>query len=159
MDWFKHTSPILFSVQCPRRCLEIRACNFGTRNLWNLANPLPIVFFVFVFSPKCISVVFFRIFGSEIQKFRQKNKPKTHSSTVWQGLIEHVWTLKIYCLSPKNGVGWTFVRKSAKNIALPRIHLISVCNRSWALNMTWYWPYAVRSSIFCAKLFNRHALD
>ena len=39
---------------------------------------------------------------------RKKEKEKKRSSTAWQGLIEHVQTIKI---SPKNGVDiLTFVR-------------------------------------------------
>ena len=46
----------------------------------------------------------------------------------------------------------TFVRLSAKITARHRIYLGLVYIRLWAVKLTYYWSYAVESSIVCAKL-------
>ena len=38
-------------------------------------------------------------------------------------------------------------------------YLVAVWNKLWALNVTWCWLYAVRSSNICVKRFHRHALE
>ena len=57
---------------------------------------------------------------------RKKEKEKKRSSTAWQGLIEHVQTIKI---SPKNGVDiLTFVRETCV-ICVVALFLHSFDNR------------------------------
>ena len=56
-------------------------------------------------------------------------------------------------LTLKNGEDiWTLVRFSAKITAWHCNYLVFVYIRFRALNLTYYWSYAVSSSIFCAKL-------
>ena len=39
---------------------------------------------------------------------------------------------------------WTSVRKTCVICVVPRNYLVLVQDQLWALNMTWYWPHAVR---------------
>ena len=79
----------------------------------------------------------------------EKEQIKKHPSlTDRQGLMEHV--CKYHGLYLKNGVDfWTLVRK-ARVICV--VVLVSIWDQLWALNQTWHWPYAVRSSNICTKL-------
>ena len=79
---------------------------------------------------------------------RWETKTKLPSLTDRQGLMEHV--CKYHGLYLKNGVDfWTLVRKAC---VICVVVLVSIWDQLWALNQTWHWPYAVRSSNICTKL-------
>ena len=111
------------------------------------------VFFVFFcFPPDFWVLYFWRCLGlKEPHIFGEEKKKKSIRERLGRGTVNTC--AKFRALTRKNGVDiLTFVRLSAKITACHRNNLVLEFIRFWALILTYYWSYAVSSSIFCAKL-------
>ena len=92
------------------------------------------------------------IFGASASS-RSLTKKNENPPTRIGSARTHQTRAKFQGLTLKNDVDiWTFVRLSAKITAWHRNYLVLVCIRFHALDLPYYWSYAVSSSIFCAKL-------
>ena len=93
----------------------------------------------------------------DIWVLRNQNFPakKKQKKTFVNGLAgTHNTYANNHGLSPKNGGDfWTFVRKNMCNLRSCLCHcVVSVWDQPSTWNMTWYWPYAIRSPNICMKL-------
>ena len=128
IGWFTPTAPIFVRIRSPCRFLEIDPEIWRTGSMNPCQNPLPI----FAFSPDML--VFSRrgYLGLGRSKISGGNKKKIINGLAGAHRLR---------------------AKLRKNKAVPRNYFVSVCDQLWALNLTWYWPYAVRSSNISAKRF------
>ena len=146
--WFKRKTQNSFRCQCPRRFWELdpeilhvclvcpcQACN-GCFCFFSFRQILRFSFFRGIFV------------SEETPHFRRKKK--NIRERLGKGTVSTC--AKFQGLTLKNGVDIrTFARLSAKITAWHCNYLVLVYTRFWALNLTWYWSYAVSSSNFCAK--------
>ena len=92
--WLKQIAPNLLSIQCPRRFWEMDPEIWHTCPM-NPCQPVTVFF-------PARYVFWGGVFGSyEIQKFWRKKT--THSSTAWQGRIEHVCKQSGYISKKRRG--------------------------------------------------------
>ena len=112
--------------------------------------------FSFFFSQIFVFSCFWDVWVLRDPRFPAKKKNKKPEKPIRKKLGRDTLNTcaKFQGLSLKNGVDTlTFVLYSAKITAWRRnFYLVLVYIRFRALNLTWYWSYAVSSSIFRAKL-------
>ena len=104
--------------------------------------------------------VFWDIWGLGDPKLKVK-KQNTKSATAWQGLIEHVCKQSRSIFQKRCGHLDFLCGKHLYFAWLPCDYIVSAWDQLWALNMTYCWPYVVRSRIFeyLRVFFYRHALE
>ena len=81
--------------------------------------------------------------------------PAKHTHSLFggrKGLIEHVCK-KLASTPQKQRRLLSFYAENVCNLRRCLMLLSFVLDQLWALDMTWYWPYAVRSSNICSKRF------
>ena len=85
------------------------------------------------------------------KNIKKRKKTPQRSGRPQDGHVEHVQNFRV---SLKNGMGvYTFVLKSVYFAWSPLITLFQYEINFGAINLTYYCPYAARSSNTCAKRF------
>ena len=135
--------------------LRDRRLNFARVFNVPLLSVLRMRFFL-LFFPNIRVFVFLGCLGLKGSQISSKKKNKKPEKPIRKKLGRDTLNTcaKFQGLSLKNGVDTlTFVLYSAKITAWRRnFYLVLVYIRFRALNLTWYWSYAVSSSTMCAKV-------